>query len=81
MDGGGGGQLEGYSASCFAFLARARAQHLRCKILNPGASAISPTSSKETVEEEEEEEADGNGTRIGVQDVRRGGGGREGVRC
>ena len=26
---------------------RARAQHLRCKILNPGASAISPTSSKE----------------------------------
>lgn len=57
---------------------RARAQHLRCKILNPGASAISPTSSKET-EEEEEEEADGNGARIGVQDVRRGG--REGVRC
>lgn len=74
----GGGWLEGYSASCFAFLARARAQHLRCKILNPGASAISPTSSKET-EEEEEEEADGNGARIGVQDVRRGG--REGVRC
>lgn len=29
---------------------------MRCKILNPGASAISPTSSKEM---EEEEEADG----------------------
>lgn len=26
---------------------RSCAQHLRCKILNPGASAISPTSSKE----------------------------------
>lgn len=26
-------------------ISRARAEHLRCKILNPGASAISPTSS------------------------------------
>jgi len=25
-------------------ISRARAEHLRCKILNPGASAISPTS-------------------------------------
>jgi len=26
-------------------ISRARAEHLRCKILNPGTSAISPTSS------------------------------------
>lgn len=39
----GDGGKEGWLAGCFAFLARA--EHLRCKILNPGASAISPTSS------------------------------------
>lgn len=53
MDGWVGGWLgenekddegkEGWLSGCFAFLARA--EHLRCKILNPGASAISPTSS------------------------------------
>lgn len=39
----GDGGKEGWLSGCFAFLARA--EHLRCKILNPGASAISPTSS------------------------------------
>lgn len=44
--------MEGWLSGCFAFLARA--EHLRCKILNPGASAISPTfSARRRVERKE----------------------------
>lgn len=54
------GRAEGWLSDCFAFLARA--EHLRCKILNPGASAISPTSMGGSRIEEETEDG-GRGDR------------------
>jgi len=49
-------------------ISRARAEHLRCKILNPGASAISPTFSagrtiEETRERKDDRESGGRGDR------------------
>lgn len=43
-EGGGGEGNRRVTVGLFC-ISRARAEHLRCKILNPGASAISPTSS------------------------------------
>lgn len=42
---GGEGNGEGWLCRAVLHFSRARAEHLRCKILNPSASAISPTSS------------------------------------
>lgn len=42
-------------------ISRARAEHLRCKILNPGASAISPTfSARRRVERRERKREEGD---------------------